>query len=532
MVTTEHPVVLAQPARASRHFSRLYRVLIIAFGVILLLSGVGVVFLVRYWPFDRKQIVETLQETVPGAKVEVSRFHITYFPHPGCRAEGVVFIRRASPPGFPPLVTIQKLVIQADYGDLFLRPGYISRIMLDGLHIQVPPRGSSVSSAQSFSQSDPISARTVIGEIDSDGALLEIGRRNDSPLKFEIHNIRLHSVGLKKVMSYSVELRNPLPPGEIRSAGKIGPWRPHDLGQIPVSGDYKFDRADLGVFSGIQGQLSSTGKFAGRLAEIDVAGATDVPDFAVKTNGHAFPLKSRFQAQVDGTNGDVQVTRMSVLLAETPVEVRGSILGNPGVPGKATSLDLISNKGRVQDVLRPFAKAPIPPMSGPMNFRAHVLLVDNNRRFLKRVSLVGDFSIAGGRFAKPKTQHSVDQLSQSSREVKNKKDDADPPVVVANLSGHVNLSDGFARFSNLSFDVPGAVAQMNGMFNVITEKVDFHGSLKTDAELSQTTHGIKAVLLKPLDPIFKRKRHGAVIPIEMTGTYSQPHFGMEILPKR
>jgi len=67
---------------------------------------------------------------------------------------------------------------------------------------------------------------------------------------------------------------------------------------------------------------------------------------------------------------------------------------------------------------------------------------------------------------------------------------------------------------------------------VINEKIDFHGALKTDVKLSDTTKGIKSVLLKPFDPIFKRKRHeGASIPVEMTGTYSQPHFGMEVIPK-
>ena len=113
--------------------------------------------------------------------------------------------------------------------------------------------------------------------------------------------------------------------------------------------------------------------------------------------------------------------------------------------------------------------------------------------------------------------------------LKNKSDV--PPMVEADLASHVNLSNGVAQFSNLSFHVPGAVAQMKGAFNVLNEKVDFYGALKTDAELSNTTHGIKAALLKPLDPLFKRKHHEAVIPVEMTGTYPHPHFGMEAIPK-
>jgi hypothetical protein len=488
-----------------------------------------VVLLVRYWPFHQKDIVETLQETVPGTKVTVARFHSTYFLHPGCIAEGVVFIHEASPSGSPPLVSVQKLLIQAHYVDLFLRPGYVSRIAISGLHIQVPPRGASVASQNSSSPADTSSRRTVVGEISSSGVILEVGRQSDSPLRFEIHGIQLYSVGVDKVMSYSVQLRNALPPGEIRSTGKIGPWNAHDLGQIPVSGNYKFDQANLGVFSGIDGTLSSTGKFDGRLGQIEVKGNTDTPAFAVKTSGHPFPLKSSFQAQVDGTNGDVKLTRVSVLLQDTPIEVQGGIIGKPPVPGKTTTLDLIANRGSIQDVLRPFVKAPIPPMAGPMNFRAHVIIFAGNRPFLKRVSLAGDFSIARGRFTTAETQLNVNQLSENSQGIKSKS--GDPPMVESNLKGHVNLSEGVAKFSSLFFDIPGASAQMKGTFDVSSKKVDFHGTLKTDAELSKETHGIKAVLLKPLDPLFKRKHHGAVVPVEMTGTYSKPHFGIEVLPK-
>jgi len=513
-----------------RHLSKSRRIiLLISSCVILLAVGVAVALLVRYWPFHKKDILETLQETVPGTKVTIARFHSTYFPYPGCISEDVVFIRQASPSGSPPLVMVQKLLIRANYSDLFLRPGYVSRIVINGLHIQVPPRGSSVASQSSSSPADTSSRRTVVGEISSSGVILEVGRQNDSPLSFEFHGIQIYSAGVDKVMSYSVQLRNALPPGEIRSTGKIGPWNAHDVGQIPVSGNYKFNQADLGVFSGIGGTLSSTGQFDGRLGQIEVTGDTETPAFVVKTKGHPFPLKSRFQAQVDGTNGDVELTRVSVLLQDTPIEVQGGIIGKPSMPGKTTTLDLISNRGSIQDVLRPFVKAPVPPMAGPMNFRAHVILVQGDRPFLKRVSLWGDFSIDHGRFTKAETQQNVNQLSENSRGIKN--NNGDSPMVESNLKGHVNLSEGVAKFSGLVFDIPGASAQMKGTFDVTSAKVDFHGTLKTDAELSKETHGIKSVLLKPLDPIFKRKHHGAVVPVEMTGTYSNPHFGIEVLPK-
>jgi hypothetical protein len=49
---------------------------------------------------------------------------------------------------------------------------------------------------------------------------------------------------------------NPEPPGEIITTGRL-------------SGEYLFQHADLGVFRGIDGLLSSAGKFSGTLSRIE-----------------------------------------------------------------------------------------------------------------------------------------------------------------------------------------------------------------------------------------------------------------------
>jgi hypothetical protein len=70
---------------------------------------------------------------------------------------------------------------------------------------------------------------------------------------------------------------------------------------------------------------------------------------------------------------------------------------------------------------------------------------------------------------------------------------------------------------------------MHGAFNLVNQKIDFHGVLKTQAEFSKVGGGgIKSVLLKPFDAIFKKKPKGAEIPVKMTGTYSHPEPGLEI----
>jgi len=88
-----------------------------------------------------------------------------------------------------------------------------------------------------------------------------------------------------------------------------------------------------------------------------------------------------------------------------------------------------------------------------------------------------------------------------------------------------------ARVSNLSFTVPGADALVQGTFNVLNEKIDFHGTMKMEAKFSQSTNGIKSLLAKVLDPFFNKKR-GSIVPVMAGGTYHQPHFGLDLNPAK
>ena len=143
----------------------------------------------------------------------------------------------------------------------------------------------------------------------------------------------------------------------------------------------------------------------------------------------------------------------------------------------------------------------------------------------------GDFGIDAGSFTKSDTQQGVNSLSHGALGEKNQKtndDDSDPRNVLSDLKGHVLLKNGIATFSNLSFGVPGALAQMRGTYDLISEKIDLHGTLKTEAEVSKTTHGIKSLMLKVLDPFFKNKPDGYLAPVKITGTYDHPEFGLDL----
>jgi hypothetical protein len=79
----------------------------------------------------------------------------------------------------------------------------------------------------------------------------------------------------------------------------------------------------------------------------------------------------------------------------------------------------------------------------------------------------------------------------------------------------------------LHFEIPGTQAEMTGKYSLDGTTFDFHGLLKTDAKLSQMTTGWKSILLKPVDPFFHKNGSGAEIPFKITGTRSEPHFGLD-----
>ena len=55
--------------------------------------------------------------------------------------------------------------------------------------------------------------------------------------------------------------------------------------------------------------------------------------------------------------------------------------------------------------------------------------------------------------------------------------------------------------------------------------LDFLGSLKLQAKVSQTMTGWKRWALKPVDPFFAKEGVGTFLNIAVTGSSRQPQFG-------
>ena len=83
-----------------------------------------------------------------------------------------------------------------------------------------------------------------------------------------------------------------------------------------------------------------------------------------------------------------------------------------------------------------------------------------------------------------------------------------------------------ARFSELRIEDQYAWANFHGEFGLLDQRVNLHGQLKTATSLAKTTHGIKAIFAKVIEPFFKKQPHETVVPVRIGGTYSRPQFGL------
>jgi hypothetical protein len=498
--------------------------------VLVVAAAVGAILMVLNWPFTQAAVTKTLEDRF-ARDVKIRKFRITYFP-PGCVAGGIDFLHRKRK-DLPPLITVETLILRTSYASLLRIHKQLNYVRLTGLHVRVPPKNPDAS-RQTFPLTNSTSGQTLaIGEITTDSAVLEFLGKQPTEDRFilKIDHLTLDHVGESDPVTFHARFNNTEPPGEIRSDGQFGPWNEDDPASTQLSGSYTYEHAKLGVFEGIAGTLSSQGKFSGTLGHIDAEGEVDVPDFNISGTNHANHLASDFHAVVDGTNGDTFLTRVESHLGRTTVISQGDVKGHPGQHGKTVILSVSVPQGRIEDLLRLFTGSTQPAEMGNAQLQTKVEVPPGPQGFLRRLRLDGQFGIGSGHFTNPQVQAPVNRLAESARGETKRQEEADTSTVLSNLKGHVSASGGIAKLSNISFTEPGTVAEIEGTFNLIDKKLNLHGVLHTSGKLADTTSGFKSVVLKALSP-FMKKKSITIVPFVITGTSSDPSFGLELAAKR
>ena len=492
--------------------------------LLLLIVAVGLVWAnVRLKPMLRERLVKAVREQYER-EVELKDLSLSLLPRFVAVGDGLV-LHQKDRPGLPPMVVVNRLTVQATLRGVLSEPLRLERVILEGLQITVPPKQRDPNKPK---EPKPKPPRFVINEVIADGTLLQVlsKKPGKEPLTFDISKLTLHSAGTTEPMQFRATLRNPKPPGDIHSTGQFGRWDNDEPSLTPISGSYTFQNADLSVFKGIAGVLSSEGKYQGVLGRIEVDGWTDTPDFSLRVSGNPVPLKTQFHAIVDGTDGDTYLEPVNAQLGRSSVTARGGVYGQPGVKGKTVSLDVTVSNSRIEDLLRLAVKGDKPLMTGAIAFQTKFELPPGDRDVVEKLYLNGSFGVGSARFTNFEVQGKVEELSQRARGQVG--DEAEEERSVSDLRGRFVLQNGVIRFSSLTFAVLGATVQPHGSYGLRSEELDFAGTLRTQAKVSEMTIGIKSFLLKLADPLFKKKGVGAVVPIKISGTREQPKFGLDL----
>jgi hypothetical protein len=516
--------------------------------IVLFSVGVCVVAGAIAWSLRPERLRPLITEAIHahlGLDATVDSLALTWLPRPRLHGAGLT-LRVPNQPDLPPFVTVNRFTI--DVGLLSAIRKHVSAVHLDGLAIVVPPAGSRDGLRRRDVPGDGNDDRhgdgrggaddtrssaardVIIDRLDARNTTLTLLRREPekAPLVFNIHELEMEALGFARKIPFRTTLTNPVPQGLVESTGSVGPWTDAGPSELPVAGDYTFTLANLGTIRGIGGTLTSRGHYHGPITAITVRGETTTPDFNLDLGGQPLPLTTSFIAHVDGSDGSTRLELVDARLFNTRIRVTGAITNVSG-PGQDIQLAAEIRDGRIEDVLRLAIDAAQPMLVGDVTIRTTIALEPGEGHVRDRLRLDGRFGLGGARFTDGDIQRRLDELSRRGQ---GRPRDEDVNRVLTDLRGQFQLADARLALRGVNFSVPGAAINLDGTYRLPDGGLDFRGTLRLRATVSQAVGGFKSLFIKPFDFIFRKDNAGAVIPISITGTREQPEMKAHLFGRR
>lgn len=492
-------------------------------------------------PILRARVIQTLSARFQS-RIELPDFSVSLAN--GLAVQGTnlkVYSDSEARSGTPeqPMISVQEFRFQTGFKNLFHTPMHVDEVDIRGMVVDIPHGQHAEPTAETAQgkQNPPENTKAkwpkefsiIVDKLVFDDTQVVIKTHNAGkpPAVLQITKLTLKNVGPGQPMPFEATLINPRPVGNIESKGLFGPFQESEPRDTPVSGDYAFTHADLSTFRGISGILSSTGSYHGTLAKIEADGTTSTPDFRLESSGHTVDLKTDFHAVVDGTDGDTYLEPVVARFLHSSLTATGKVIRTSEPHGHDIELNIVIDQARIEDLLQLAVKTEPPVISGPVVMHTRLSLPPGPETVVDRLKLNGTFKVLDGTFSNTKVQDRINDLSLRGQGKPQLVKQAGDVTVPSDLDGTFRLDDGLMTFPQFEFSVPGVRSDVHGQYSLDGNVFDFHGTLKLKAKLSQLTTGWKSVLLKPIDPFFSKGGAGTEVPFRVSGTRSEPHFGLD-----
>src|SRR5262245_9620030 len=181
----------------------------------------------RFEPYIREQAIAYLQQRF-HSEVELTALRIG-LPHVApmqllltrgrsgvahVEGDGIV-LRHRGRRDIPPMFVLKKFSFDVNLGAVFDSPKKVQRITIDGMEINIPPKGE----RPTFESEEDSNTDGLVEEVLINDSVLRVLPKDGkkAPLEFDLHWLRLESAGKNVAMKYDALLTNAKPPGEIES---------------------------------------------------------------------------------------------------------------------------------------------------------------------------------------------------------------------------------------------------------------------------------------------------------------------------
>jgi hypothetical protein len=238
---------------------------------------------------------------------------------------------------------------------------------------------------------------------------------------------------------------------------------------------------------------------------------------------------------VDATDGDTWLEPVDATLGHSHFTAQGQIVrvvaAEAGVPphsiGHDIALTVNVDWAHIEDFLRLASHGTTPLLTGAVTLKTTLHIPPGPAPVHERLRLNGTFELDQARFTSTKIQNGIEQLSLRGQGRPQDVKTTDPAVIRSRMQGDFQLAGGVLTLPALAYTVPGAAIDLKGTYGLEGGTMDFAGTAKLDATVSQMVGGWKGLLLRPADRFFKKDGAGTAVAIHLAGTREQPKFSVD-----